>query len=57
MRALGAHGRGTVTRPARYVLERTTGVVGFFGASSIERLPTKRAVTEQTRALKAPTTG
>ncbi|MFF3608127.1 phosphoenolpyruvate hydrolase family protein [Streptomyces sp. NPDC002463] len=50
------HG-GPIAEPedARYVLERTTGVVGFFGASSIERLPTERAVTEQTRAFKALT--
>ncbi|WP_329624787.1 phosphoenolpyruvate hydrolase family protein [Streptomyces sp. NBC_01255] len=48
------HG-GPIAEPedARYVLEHTTGVVGFFGASSIERLPTERAVTEQTRAFKA----
>ncbi|MFF7440296.1 phosphoenolpyruvate hydrolase family protein [Streptomyces sp. NPDC008122] len=50
------HG-GPIAEPedARYVLEHTTGVVGFFGASSIERLPTERAVTEQTRAFKALT--
>ncbi|GEB54999.1 phosphoenolpyruvate hydrolase family protein [Streptomyces gardneri] len=48
------HG-GPIAEPedARYVLEHTTGVVGFFGASSIERLPTERAVTEQTRAFKS----
>ncbi|MGW1926319.1 phosphoenolpyruvate hydrolase family protein [Streptomyces massasporeus] len=52
------HG-GPIAEPedARHVLERTTGVVGFFGASSIERLPTERAITEQTRAFKALTTG
>ncbi|MFH8624415.1 phosphoenolpyruvate hydrolase family protein [Streptomyces vietnamensis] len=52
------HG-GPIAEPedARYVLEHTTGVVGFFGASSIERLPTERAVTEQTRAFKALATG
>ncbi|MER6099027.1 phosphoenolpyruvate hydrolase family protein [Streptomyces sp. NPDC001728] len=52
------HG-GPIAEPedARYVLEHTTGVVGFFGASSIERLPTERAITEQTRAFKALTTG
>ncbi|MFD8973912.1 MULTISPECIES: phosphoenolpyruvate hydrolase family protein [Streptomyces] len=52
------HG-GPIAEPedARYVLEHTTGVVGFFGASSIERLPTERAVTEQTRAFKALTLG
>ena len=28
------------------------GVVGFFGASSVERLPTERAITEQVAAFK-----
>ncbi|CAM5610618.1 hypothetical protein GCM10010222_46280 [Streptomyces tanashiensis] len=52
------HG-GPIAEPedARHVLEHTTGVVGFFGASSIERLPTERAITEQTRAFKALATG
>ncbi|WP_406055920.1 phosphoenolpyruvate hydrolase family protein [Streptomyces sp. NBC_01077] len=52
------HG-GPIAEPedARHVLEHTTGVVGFFGASSIERLPTERAITEQTRAFKALVTG
>ena len=30
----------------------TEGVVGFFGASSVERLPTERAITEQVAAFK-----
>ena len=34
-------------------LERMPGVAGFFGASSIERLPTERAITEQVRAFKS----
>ena len=36
------HG-GPIAEPedAAYVLERTEGVVGFFGASSMERLPTE----------------
>ena len=34
-------------------LARLPGSVGFFGASSIERLPTERAITEQVRAFKA----
>ncbi|MFI1676162.1 MULTISPECIES: phosphoenolpyruvate hydrolase family protein [unclassified Streptomyces] len=48
------HG-GPIAEPedARYVLEHTTGIVGFFGASSIERLPTERAIVEQTRAFKS----
>jgi predicted TIM-barrel enzyme len=47
------HG-GPIAEPedAAYVLERTQGVVGFFGASSIERLPTERAITEQVRKFK-----
>ena len=28
------------------------GIAGFFGASSIERLPTERAITEQVEAFK-----
>lgn len=37
---------------AAYVLKNTEGVVGFFGASSIERLPTEEAIEEQTRKFK-----
>jgi predicted TIM-barrel enzyme len=48
------HG-GPIAEPedAAYVLERTTGVVGFFGASSIERLPTEVAMTENMKRFKA----
>jgi predicted TIM-barrel enzyme len=48
------HG-GPISEPedAAYVLERTTGVVGFFGASSIERLPTEKAITGQVENFKA----
>jgi predicted TIM-barrel enzyme len=48
------HG-GPIAEPgdARYVLERVPGVVGFFGASSIERLPTEVAITENMRRFKA----
>jgi predicted TIM-barrel enzyme len=44
------HG-GPISEPedAAYVLKRTTGVAGFFGASSIERLPTETAITSQVR--------
>ncbi|HEV7566714.1 MAG TPA: phosphoenolpyruvate hydrolase family protein [Microbacteriaceae bacterium] len=42
-------------RDAQYVLDRTTGVAGFFGASSIERLPTEIAITETMRKLKSIT--
>ena len=37
---------------AEYVLNNTEGVVGFFGASSIERLPTEEAIQDQTREFK-----
>jgi predicted TIM-barrel enzyme len=48
------HG-GPLAEPedAQYVLERTQGVVGFFGASSMERLPTEVAMTENMRRFKA----
>jgi predicted TIM-barrel enzyme len=46
------HG-GPVAEPAdvSYVLARAEGVHGFFGASSMERLPVERALIEQTRAF------
>jgi predicted TIM-barrel enzyme len=48
------HG-GPIAEPddAQYVLERTTGIVGFFGASSMERLPTEIAMTENMRRFKS----
>ena len=36
----------------QYVLDRTEGIVGFFGASSMERLPTEVAMTENMRRFK-----
>jgi predicted TIM-barrel enzyme len=47
------HG-GPIAEPddVQYILTRTRGVCGFFGASSIERLPTERAITEQVRNFK-----
>lgn len=36
-----------------YALERMPGIAGFFGASSIERLPTERAISEQVRSFKS----
>jgi predicted TIM-barrel enzyme len=47
------HG-GPIAEPedAAYVLERTDGVVGFFGASSMERLPTETAMVENMRRFK-----
>lgn len=48
------HG-GPIAAPedARFVLSRARRCHGFFGASSMERLPTERAIAEQTRAFKA----
>jgi predicted TIM-barrel enzyme len=48
------HG-GPIAEPEdfRYVLQRTRGIAGFFGASSIERLPTEVAITECVRRFKA----
>jgi predicted TIM-barrel enzyme len=48
------HG-GPLAEPedAGYVLARTRGVVGFFGASSMERLPTEVAITDNLRRFKA----
>jgi len=37
---------------AEYILKHTTGIVGFFGASSIERLPTEIAITECVKRFK-----
>jgi len=48
------HG-GPIAMPddAEYVLQRTKGVHGFYGASSMERLPTEVAITEQIKAFTA----
>jgi predicted TIM-barrel enzyme len=48
------HG-GPIAMPedAQYILSRTRGVHGFYGASSMERLPVERAITEQVRQFKA----
>ena len=48
------HG-GPVAMPedAEYVLQNTEGVHGFYGASSMERLPTEIAITEQMKKFKA----
>ncbi len=47
------HG-GPISEPddAEYVLRHTRGVVGFFGASSIERLPTEIAITGCVKRFK-----
>jgi len=48
------HG-GPISEPedAQYVLNHTEGIVGFFGASSIERLPTEVAITGCVKKFKA----
>lgn len=48
------HG-GPISQPddAEYVLRRTEGVNGFYGASSMERLPTEVAIREQMERFKA----
>lgn len=47
------HG-GPIAEPedAAVILGGTNGVVGFFGASSIERIPTERAIVGQVEAFK-----
>jgi len=48
------HG-GPIAEPddAAYVLKNSSGIAGFFGASSIERLPTEKAITEQVKKFKS----
>ena len=48
------HG-GPIAEPddAAYVLARTEGIAGFFGASSMERLPTEVAMTENMKRFKS----
>jgi predicted TIM-barrel enzyme len=52
------HG-GPIATPddAAEVLARTDGVAGFFGASSMERLPTEPAIIDNARRFKAIPTG
>lgn len=47
------HG-GPIAEPedAQYIFEHTEGIAGFFGASSIERLPTEVAIEKQARKFK-----
>lgn len=47
------HG-GPISEPsdAEYVLQRTKGIHGFYGASSMERLPVEKAITETIKAYK-----
>ncbi len=48
------HG-GPISMPgdAEYVLQHTEGIHGFYGASSMERLPTEVAIREQMEKFKA----
>lgn len=50
------HG-GPIAMPddAQYVLSHTEGIVGFYGASSIERFPTEVGIREQTEKFTAIT--
>jgi predicted TIM-barrel enzyme len=50
------HG-GPIATPddARWILSKVRGCHGFYGASSMERLPTEAALTETTRRFKAIT--
>ncbi|PHH86542.1 hypothetical protein CDD83_10077 [Cordyceps sp. RAO-2017] len=52
------HG-GPIATPkdAEYVLHRTTGVHGFYGASSLERLPVEAAITNVTKEFLNIDTG
>ena len=47
------HG-GPIAEPAdvQYIFQHTRGVAGFFGASSMERLPVEPAITERVRDFK-----
>jgi predicted TIM-barrel enzyme len=48
------HG-GPIAEPedAQYIFDHTTGIAGFFGASSIERLATESAIENQARKFKS----
>jgi predicted TIM-barrel enzyme len=48
------HG-GPISEPpdAEYVIRNCRGVDGFYGASSVERLPAERAIAEQIRTFKS----
>lgn len=48
------HG-GPISEPqdAAYILQNTHGIAGFFGASSIERLPTEIAIKSQVEEFKS----
>lgn len=48
------HG-GPIAMPpdAQYILDRCKGVDGFYGASSMERLPTEKALTDEVKRFAA----
>lgn len=48
------HG-GPIAEPedAKYIIQNTEGIVGFFGASSIERLAAEKGIKAQTEAFKS----
>jgi predicted TIM-barrel enzyme len=48
------HG-GPISMPddARFILERCDGIHGFYGASSMERLPAEAAIRDQTASFKS----
>ena len=50
------HG-GPIAEPAdaQYILDNTEGIVGFYGASSMERLPVEPAITNRVREFCAMT--
>lgn len=52
------HG-GPIAEPddAQYILDHTEGIVGFYGASSIERFPTEVGIRQQTEHFKNITFG
>ena len=49
-----SHG-GPVATPedVKYIMENTTGIAGFYGASSIERLPVEIAITNTVKEFKS----
>jgi predicted TIM-barrel enzyme len=45
-------GRISSPQDAAYVLSRATGIEGFYGASSMERLPVEVAIAETVRGFR-----
>jgi len=48
------HG-GPIAEPAdaQYILDHTEGIVGFYGASSMERLPVEPAIRDRVKEFAA----